>query len=134
MLAGYLAGLPAFIVYFVVGLVILGLFAAIYVQITAHREFGLIREGNPAAVPAFLGALIGFALPLTAAMRFSVNVVDFVVWALIAAAVQIAAYYVGRAMMPSVSDRIVRGELAAGVWLGGIALVFGMLNATSMTP
>jgi putative membrane protein len=134
MLAGYLAGLPAFIVYFVVGLVILGLFAAIYVQITAHREFGLIREGNPAAVPAFLGALIGFALPLTAAMRFSVNVVDFIVWALIAAAVQIVAYFVGRAMMPSVSDRIVKGELAAGVWLGGIALVFGMLNATSMTP
>ena len=134
MLGGYLAGLPAFVVYFVAGLVLLALFAAVYVQITAHREFSLIREGNPAAVPAFLGALVGFAMPLTAAMRFSVNVLDFVIWALIAAAVQIAAYYVGRALMPSVSERIVKGELAAGAWLGGIALVFGMLNATSMTP
>jgi putative membrane protein len=134
MLAGYLAGLPAFIVYFAAGLVLLGLFAALYVQITAHKEFTLIREGNPAAVPAFLGALIGFAMPLTAAMRFSVNVIDFFIWAIIAAAVQIAGYYVGRLLMPSVSERIVRGELAAGVWLGGIALVFGMLNSTSMTP
>ncbi len=134
MLAGYLAGLPAFIAYFAAGLVLLALFAAAYVQITAHREFSLIREGNPAAVPAFLGALVGFAMPLTAAMRFSVNVLDFVIWALIAAAVQIAAYFVGRLLMPSVSERIVKGELAAGVWLGGIALVFGMLNAASMTP
>lgn len=134
MLAGYLAGLPAFVFYFFAGLAIMALFAVLYVQITAHREFALIREGNPAAVPAFLGAMIGFAMPLTAAMRFSVNVLDFVIWALIAAAVQIVAYYLGRAMMPTVSDRIVKGEIAAGVWLGGIALVFGMLNSTSMTP
>lgn len=134
MLAGYLAGLPAFVIYFSAGLAIMALFAMLYVQITAHREFALIREGNAAAVPAFLGAMVGFAMPLTAAMRFSVNVLDFVIWALIAAAVQIAAYFLGRAMMPSVSDRIVKGEIAAGVWLGGIALVFGMLNSTSMTP
>ena len=134
MLAGYLAGLPAFVIYFFAGLAILALFAVVYVQVTAHHEFALIREGNPAAIPAFLGAMIGFALPLTAAMRFSVNVLDFVIWALIAAVVQIVAYFVGRAMMPTVSERIVRGEIAAGVWLGGMALVFGMLNATSMTP
>ena len=133
MLAGYLAGLPAFVIYFSAGLVIMALFAVLYVQVTAHQEFALIRDGNVAAVPAFLGAMVGFAMPLTAAMRFSVNVLDFVIWALIAAAVQIAAYFVGRAMMPSVSDRIVKGEIAAGVWLGGIALVFGMLNSTSMT-
>jgi putative membrane protein len=134
MLAGYLAGLPAFVIYFSAGLAIMAVFAVLYVQITAHSEFALIREGNVAAVPAFLGAMVGFAMPLTAAMRFSVNVLDFVIWAVIAAAVQIAAYFLGRAMMPSVSERIVRGEIAAGVWLGGIALVFGMLNSTSMTP
>jgi putative membrane protein len=134
MLAGYLAGLPAFVIYFSAGLVIMALFAVLYVQVTAHQEFALIRDGNVAAVPAFLGAMVGFAMPLTAAMRFSVNVLDFVIWALIAAAVQIAAYFLGRAMMPSVSERIVKGEIAAGVWLGGIALVFGMLNSTSMTP
>jgi putative membrane protein len=134
MLAGYLAVLPAFVIYFSAGLAIMAVFAVLYVQITAHSEFALIREGNVAAVPAFLGAMVGFAMPLTAAMRFSVNVLDFVIWAVIAAAVQIAAYFLGRAMMPSVSERIVKGEIAAGVWLGGIALVFGMLNSTSMTP
>ena len=36
--------------------------------------------------------------------------------------------------MPGVSDKIMRGEIAGGVWLGGTALVAGMLNAASMTP
>jgi len=134
MLAGYLSGLPAFLVYFVTSVALVLLFALAYVQVTSHREFALIRQGNIAAVPAFLGALIGFVLPLTTAMRFSVNLSDFVIWASIAAAVQILAYLLARLLMPDVSQKIIDGELVAGTWLGGMALVFGMLNAASMTP
>jgi putative membrane protein len=134
MLQGYLSGLPAFLAYFATaGALVLG-FGLVYVQVTAHREFALIRQGNLAAVPAFLGALVGFVLPLTTAMRFSVSWVDFVIWGVIAALVQIAAYFLARALMPDVSRRIVDGEIAGGAWLGGIALVFGMVNAASMTP
>jgi putative membrane protein len=134
MLSGYLGGLPAFLAYFATALVIVAAFATVYVQVTAHREFALIRECNLAAVPAFLGALIGFVLPLTTAMRHSVNWFDFVIWAVIAAIVQIAAYFLARLLMPDVSQKIVAGEIAGGAWLGGIALVSGMLNAASMTP
>ena len=134
MLTGYLSGLPAFLFYFVLSLAIVSAFAGLYVLITPHREFALIRNGNMAAVPAFLGAAIGFTLPLTTAMRFSVNWIDFVIWALIAAVVQIAAYYVARALMPDVSQKIVSGEIVGGAWLGGVALIFGILNAASMTP
>ena len=56
------------------------------------------------------------------------------IWAVIAAIVQIAAYYVARLLMPDVSHRIVNGEIAGGAWLGGIALVSGTINAASMTP
>ena len=134
MLQGYLGGLPAFLVYFATAIAIVAAFATVYVQVTAHREFALIRECNLAAVPAFLGALIGFVLPLTTAMRHSVNWLDFVIWAVIAAIVQIAAYFLARFLMPDVSQKIVAGEIAGGAWLGGIALVSGMLNAASMTP
>jgi putative membrane protein len=134
MSASYVTGLPAFLVYFATAAALVFAFAAAYVQITAHREFALIRECNLAAVPAFLGALVGFVLPLTTAMRFSVNWIDFVIWALIAAVVQIAAYFVARFFMPDVSQKIVAGEIAGGAWLGGMSLVFGMINAASMTP
>jgi putative membrane protein len=134
MLQGYLSGLPAFLAYFATAGALVLAFAALYIQITAHREFALIRKGNLAAVPAFIGALVGFVLPLTTAMQYSANWFDFVIWAVIAAVVQIAAYFLARALMPDVSRRIVDGEIAGGAWLGGVALVFGMVNAASMTP
>ena len=134
MLQGYLSGLPAFLAYFATAGALVLAFAALYIQITAHREFALIREGNLAAMPAFIGALVGFVLPLTTAMQHSANWFDFVIWAVIAAVVQIAAYFLARALMPDVSRRIVDGEIAGGAWLGGVALVFGMINAASMTP
>ena len=134
MLSGYLIGLPAFVTYFLTSIVLVALFAAAYVQVTEHREFALIRQGNLAAVPAFIGALVGFVLPLTTAMESSVNWLDFVIWAVIAALVQIAAYYLARLVMPDVTRRVIAGEIVGGIWLGGIAIVFGMLNAASMTP
>lgn len=134
MISGYLGGLPAFLAYFGTAMALLALFAAVFVAITAHREFALIRAGNLAAVAAFLGTATGFALPMTTAMRFGANWFDFVIWAVIAALIQIAAYYVARALMPDVTDRITRGDVVGGVWLGGVALLFGVVNAASMTP
>lgn len=134
MVQGYLSGLPAFFAYFLTGMVLVGIFTAAYVRITPHDEFALIRQGNCAAVPALLGAVIGFMLPLTSAMRHGVNWIDFVIWAVIAACVQIAAFYTARWMMPDVATRIGGGEIVGGVWAGGIAIVFGMLNSASMTP
>jgi putative membrane protein len=134
MLSQYLSGFPAFTAYFGTAVLILGLFGTIYSQITPHHEFRLIRKGCTAAIPAFLGALVGYVLPLTAAMRSSVNLIDFVIWAGIAAVVQILAYVVARIIMPDVSKRITDNDLAAGALLGGVALAFGMINAASMTP
>lgn len=134
MLSGYLGGLPAFLLYFASALVLTLAFIGLYVTVTPHQEFRLIRAGNMAAVPAFLGAAIGFTMPMTTAMRFSLNWLDFVIWAVIAAVVQIAAYYLARALMPDVSARIERGEPVGGIWLGGVALIFGIINAASMTP
>jgi putative membrane protein len=129
----YLAGLPAFLGYFALSIVFAAVFMAIYSAVTPHHEFRLIRKGNTAAVPALLGALIGFALPMRAAMAGSINLIDFTVWAAIAAAAQIIAYFFARAAMPDVSTRITAGETNAGLWLGGVAVVVGLLNSAAMT-
>ena len=134
MLSWYLGGFPAFAAYFGVALLMLSAFGAVYSQITPHHEFRLIRRGCTAAIPAFLGALIGYVLPLTAAMRASVNLTDFLIWSIIAAVVQMLAYLVARLVMPDVSKRITENDLSAGSLLGGIALAFGLINAAAMTP
>ena len=76
-----IAGLPNFLLYFALALVLLTIFVAIYVRVTSYREFVLIRGGNVAAAISLSGALIGFVLPLASAIAHSVNPVDMVAWA-----------------------------------------------------
>ncbi len=66
-----LAGLPAFLAYFAVALVLTALYLATYLTATAHREIALVREGNLAAALALGGSLLGYAIPLSAAIRYS---------------------------------------------------------------
>jgi len=130
---GYVAGLPAFMAYFVSGVLLLVIFAAVYSLITPQKEFSLIRAGNSAAAAAFVGALLGFSLPLASAAANSVSLVDFVIWAVVGAILQLFAFAVAAFSQKDLSKRIAAGEMAAGVWAGGIALVVGLLNAACMT-
>ena len=81
-----------FLFYIVSAVVLLALFQFIYTRITPHKEFELIREGNTAAAVALAGAVIGFALPVASVISHSVSLLDFVVWAVIAAVVQLLAF------------------------------------------
>ncbi|MCB2077743.1 MAG: DUF350 domain-containing protein [Novosphingobium sp.] len=130
---GYVTGLPAFLAYFGTGAVLLILFAAIYSMVTPQKEFSLIKAGNAAASTAFVGALLGFSLPLASAAANSVSIVDFVIWAIIGAILQLVAFGVAATVQKGLSARIGQGEMAAGVWAGGVALVVGLLNAACMT-
>lgn len=134
MLASSLTGFAAFAAYLATALAMVGAFGAVYAFMTPHREFRLLRQGCAAAVPAFLGALIGYVVPLAAAMRWSASLADFVIWAAIAAVVQALAYAATRLLVPDISARITNNDVAAGALLGGIALAFGLINAASMTP
>ncbi|NWJ23403.1 DUF350 domain-containing protein [Rhizobium sp. RM] len=129
----YVAGLPAFLGYFFIGLAAYAAFAAIYTRLTPHREAELIHEGNLAAVIAFLGALIGFSLPLASAAAHSVSIVDYVIWAVIGIAAQVLAFYIANFTMKNLHDKITSGDIAAGLWGGGVALAIGILNAACMT-
>lgn len=129
----YVAGLPAFLGYFAVGLAAYVVFAVIYTFLTPQKEVELIRAGNLAAVTAFLGALVGFSLPLASAAANSVSIVDYVIWAVVGILAQILAYYIANFTMKDLHEKITADDIAAGIWGGGIALVIGILNAACMT-
>ncbi|MBA5805811.1 MULTISPECIES: DUF350 domain-containing protein [Rhizobium] len=129
----YVAGLPAFLGYFAVGLAAYGVFAVIYTFLTPQKEVQLIRAGNLAAVTAFLGALVGFSLPLASAAANSVSIVDYIIWAVVGILAQILAYYIANFTMTDLHEKITADNIAAGIWGGGIALVIGILNAACMT-
>ncbi len=128
-----LDGLPWFLAYLATTVVLTLIYVVIYSWVTPHPEIKLIRENNLAASLAFAGSLVGFSLPLASAIANSVSLVDLAVWGVIAMVVQIAIFYVVRFPIPKISERIEKGEMASGLWLGVSSLAGGLLNAASMS-
>jgi putative membrane protein len=124
--------LPAFVVYFVVAGAILAVFIAVYVWFTPYREFALIRAGNPAAAISLSGTMLGFALPVAAVIRNSVNLVELAAWSAIACTVQLLTYLVARRMLPKLPEQIEAGTIAPAVFLAALSLSVGLINAACM--
>ena len=128
-----MAGLPAFLLYFVVGTALIAAFAAIYLRLTAHDEIALIRSGNLAAAIAFGGNLWGFSVPLEKAIEQAASIPDLVIWAIVAMAIQLGAYGLVRWLVPNLSRDIEENHVPAAVLLAVVAVVSGTLAGASMT-
>ncbi|AHZ71211.1 hypothetical protein OU5_4132 [Pseudomonas mandelii JR-1] len=128
------AAVFGFVSYILGAAVLFALFQFIYTRITPHKEFELIRSGNVAAAIALGGAIIGFAIPASNVIAYSISILDFVVWAVIAALVQLLAFLVTSLVLKGTSERIKKGEIAAGIYVAAVAISVGMLNAACMTP
>jgi putative membrane protein len=132
MILQSLAGLPAFLVYFCTAVVAVVAYLLIYTRITPHNEFQLIRDNDPAAAIALGLSLLGFVLPVVSAIAHSANVLDCLVWSVVALIVQIVVYYLVKIPVPNLSQRIAEGQMAPAIWLGLSSLAAGALNAASM--
>ena len=113
----FLETLPHFLAYFAgaVGLAI-G-FLVLYVMITPHREFALIREGNAAAATQLTGTFLGFAIPVAVVIGNSVSIPDMLLWGAVAALVQLIVFFViARLVFKTISDRITERCVASGIF------------------
>ena len=127
------SGLPAFALFFSTALALTALYLTVYTLVTAHNEFTLIKRNVTAAATALGLSLVGFALPLASAVTFSTNIVELIVWGLVALVVQIAIYFIVRLLIPNLSERIAADEMSAALFLGAASLAAGVVNAASMT-
>ena len=128
-----ISGLPAFLAYFAAALVLVALYLAVYLTATAHREVKLIRAGNVAAALSLGGSLVGYALPLSMAIRNAQSILDCIVWGLVALVVQILIYWLMRLVLPDLSRRIQDNETATAILLGSASLAGGIVNAAAMS-
>jgi putative membrane protein len=127
-------GLPSFLSYFGIAILLLLLFGFVYTRLTAHDEFELIRHGKPAAAIALGGSLLAFALPLCSAIVHSVSLIDFLIWGVIAMVIQIATFFGVRVFVTNLSQRITNNEVSAGLFVALTSLSVGAINAACMTP
>jgi len=128
-----LAGVPAFLAYFTLAVVLVLIFIRLYTWVTPHDELALIRDNNSAAALAFGGALVGFSLPLSSAITNSLSLLDCALWGAIALIVQVLTFFVLRVSLKQLPERITKGETAAGVLSAATAISVGFINAACMS-
>lgn len=120
--------------YLGLAIVLEAVFAAAYLHSTPNAELRLAREGNTACALSFGGALIGFSLPLAASIRQSVQLVDFILWGVVAAVIQIALYHIAtRLIIRNASRELANNNTAVGTLLTALSISIGLLNAACLS-
>ena len=81
------------------------------------------------------GTFLGFAVPMAVVIGHSVNIPDMLLWGAVAALVQAAVFFIiSRLLFEAISDRIAERCVASGIFVGGMGLGFGILQAACMVP
>ncbi len=129
-----LVTLPGFLLYFAVGLAMLVASMWAFMRITPHDELSLIRSGNTSAAVTFGGAMLGFSLPIASAFSHSINIVDAVVWGVVALAVQLACFFaIGRLLGGNQRAALEEGHMAGATLRAAVAISVGLLNAACLS-
>ena len=129
----YSSAIVAHLVYFGIAIVATVLFVAIYVTVTPHREFRLIRQGNTAAAISLGGAILGYTIPLAKAVSQSESMGDMLLWSGVALVAQLVAYGATRLILPTLSSDVNDAKAASGIFLAAMSVSVGLLNAAAMT-
>lgn len=127
------SGLPVLAAHFGVTILMLVAGIWIYTRITPYDELELIRGGNIAAAVSLAGASLGLAIPLAFCMAVSVNVVDIVMWGLVALGIQLAGFRVTDWLLRDLPGRIRAGETGPAILLASIKLSIAAINAAAIT-
>lgn len=120
-----------FLMYLALSFVTLSISLAVYKLITPYDELSLIRQGNLAATLAFSGTALGMTFPYASLVIHAVNVADFLIWAVVALAVQLVVYFLLSRVL-HLKELIPQNHIAAGTMLGVLSVCAGILNAACL--
>ncbi len=115
----------SFIIYFAVAIVLLAAFMFIYEKVTPYKEFAEIANNNIAAAITFGGAIIGFTLPLAAAIFYTHDILEMAKWAGITGLVQLVVFTALRRFVSNIQA----GNVAPAILLFSMSVAIGILNA-----
>jgi putative membrane protein len=124
-----LNAIVAFIEYLGTSIVLLGLFVYIYARATPYEDFRLIGHDNIAVAVTLAGAVLGFTMPMVAAIYYTHSLIEMIVWAAITCVVQLGVVVALR----SQAKRIEEGHLASAVMVASFSVAVGLLNAVSIS-
>jgi putative membrane protein len=109
------------------------LFASLYIRITPVKEISLIRDGNVACALSFGGALLGFSITLASSVVHTISIPSFLIWSLAATILQLLVYFIGTRLIKDASTHLHNNNIAVGALFGAMSLSIGILNAACLT-
>ncbi|HEX7885926.1 MAG TPA: DUF350 domain-containing protein [Phenylobacterium sp.] len=127
----FATGFPVFLAHVSVTVIILFAAAALYVLLTPHKEITLIREGNTAAAVSLGGVLLGLAIPLSASLRASTNVIEIGLWGAVTVVVQLLVFRLVDMILRGLPRRIQEGEMSAAALLVGVKIATALIIAAA---
>jgi len=127
----FAAGFPVFLAHAGVTVIILFAAAALYVLLTPHKEITLIREGNTAAAVSLGGVLLGLAIPLSASLRASTNIIEIGLWGAVTVVVQLLIFRLVDMILRGLPRRIQEGEMSAAALLVGAKIATALILAAA---
>lgn len=127
----FASGFPVFLAHAGVTVLMLLAAASVYVLLTPHKEIALIREGNTAAAVSLGGVLIGLAIPLSASLRASTNVIEIGLWGVVTVVVQLLVFRLVDLILHGLPKRIQDGEMSAAAMLVGAKIATALIIAAA---
>lgn len=127
-----MTGLPFFLLHSSVTFLMLGAGLYIYVRITPFDELALIRSKNNAAAITLGGAIVGFAIPLAASLKTSLNLWDIVIWGFVTLVLMLISYRIIDILVRDLAERVEANELGPAVLLASIKVAVGLIAAASV--
>ena len=127
-----LSGLPVFLLHLASATAAWVAALSLYMWITPHDEFALIRAGNDAAAISLGGAAIGLAIPLALCLAGSVNVWDIIIWGSVTLVLQLIAFRVVDFLLGSLSTRIEANERSAAIFLAMMKTAIACLTGAAV--
>jgi putative membrane protein len=119
----------SFVEYLGTSIVLLVIFVYIYARATPYKEFALIAHDNIAVAVTFAGAVLGFTIPMLAAIYYTRSLVEMIVWAAITCVVQLGILVALR----SQAKRIEEGHVSSAIMVATLSVAIGLLNAISIS-
>ena len=127
-----LSGLPILLLHLASATLVWAAAMALYMWITPHDEFALIRAGNEAAAISLGGAAIGLAVPLGFCLAGSVNAWDVIIWGSVTLVLQLIAFRLVDLLLGSLSGRIEANERSAAIFLAMMKAAVACLTAAAV--
>jgi putative membrane protein len=127
----------AFLLFFFSAIFLVIIFLYLYALVTPYDDYALIFEqNNTAASLGFGGAIIGVSVPLYSALVSSVSYSDFLIWGVVAIAIQLIFAFILTRLLKgkySFKERIEKGVIPVGILMAFLSIGVGLLNAGSMS-